>query len=95
MFAEKISTCRNNVKFLCINTYRTTATSKMVLFVTLVNGFLLLTNARKNYIVNAGRVLDPPLHGMCVFKNEIKCLKSSHSEILLLIKVDTKGLQLY
>ena len=37
---------------------RSTATSKMKLFVTLVNGFQSLTNATKNSILAAARVLD-------------------------------------
>ena len=42
-------------------TCRSPATSKMKLFVTLLNGFQSLTNVTKNYILDVMGVLDPSL----------------------------------
>ena len=43
---------------------RTSATSKLELFVTLVNGFQPLANATKNSIFAVGRVFDLPLSSL-------------------------------
>ena len=40
---------------------RTAATSTMVLFVKIVNGFQLLTISIKRFILDVAPVLDPPL----------------------------------
>ena len=58
---------------------RTRATSKMELFVTLVNDFQPLTNATRNSILAVSKVLDPSLGSL--WKKEICSFQKCHAYI--------------
>ena len=67
---------------LSVKDISTTTTSKMELFVAIVNGFRLLTNATKNSILDGARVLDTLLNSNTFFLLLFKSFKISLSRLV-------------
>ena len=64
---------------ICRGGSRTAATSKVKVFVIIVNGFQPLTIITKRFILDAAAALDPPLAGqVCENKNTLINISSKH-----------------
>ena len=66
---------------------RTAATSKMELFVLIVNGFQPLTIITKRSILDVAAVLDPPLQTLKRFQQRVTCNSKCYSFRFTLLSI--------